>query len=129
MREVFGFFRLTVLCFGLGLGLSGCDARGGDDDTRSSSRQAPQRPAGVLSEPLQYASQAPGASRILINRRGESCAAVTSFDGLIAVDDGSTLHVATCSNGNRYVIKLRTDDRLEYISSCSIFYASTGERC
>ena len=128
MRDFQGCFRVTVLSLGLGLCLGGCDVRG-DEDSRSSSRQAPQRPAGVLSEPLQYASQAPGTSRILINRRGESCAAVTSFDGLIAVDDGSTLHVATCSNGNRYVIKLRTDDRLEYISSCSIFYASTGERC
>ena len=74
-------------------------------------------------------AQAQTASRGLINEAGHSCDAVTSLRPLGKIESGGTVHRASCSNGDQYVVVLSEDNELRFLSSCAVFTASTGEQC
>ena len=69
------------------------------------------------------------ASRDLIRQVGQSCDHVTSLSPIGRVESGGTVHRATCSNGEQYVVVLSDDYRLRFLSRCADFTGSTGEQC
>jgi len=82
--------------------------------------------------PSVFVSTIDDAERVssdLIEQAGHRCDVVTSFSPIGRVESGGTLHRATCSNDEQYVVVLSDGARLRFLSSCADFTGATGERC
>jgi len=95
---------------------------GSDTGTTTASSTRPSIPVSTIDD-------AQAASRVLINQAGHSCEVVTSLSPIGSIKSGGTVHRASCSNGDQYVVVLSDDNQIRFLSSCAVFTGSTGVRC
>lgn len=64
-----------------------------------------------------------------INAEGKDCEAITAASPIGMVDNGDALINVVCSNGSGHVIRIHQDNSIDYLSTCSIFLATTNKAC
>ena len=57
--------------------------------------------------------------QLLINDAGHRCDRVANLRPGAAVDNGDVMIIADCTDGSSHVIRLTTDDRLDYFMACT----------
>lgn len=86
----------------------------------------------VATSPTAADRPSPEAAIILqaaINAEGESCPQVTDAQPLGISTNDDAIVAVSCSDGGRHVVRIRPDDSVGYVSSCTVWAATSGQSC
>lgn len=82
----------------------------------------------VMSSPA-YSGSVDLIFQSVITKNGKSCPRVTASEAIGTVEGGDALIAVACSNGDRHVLRLDSNDNVSYVSSCAIFESQSGVEC
>lgn len=64
-----------------------------------------------------------------INAKGKSCIAVTAMNPFATSSSGDALVGVACSGGEQYLLAIKPNRTIEYVSTCSTFESVSGVSC